>query len=262
MASYIKLYTTGNMEMAHAHNSPPEATGHPIELALDNNLDTYWKSTSTATVEVEIDLGEAKIVHCALLFIKNYKEITAGTFTRYWSDNGTAWTIVGGESLSDTSTPIRISMTGGGLTHRYWKLKITTPSHVVELAGVWWAYYYNVGKGNVLPQEDEDQFHGRASQLPGGRLAVAGFNRNRVEGFRRRYLIKSGDADFTDLRNAFLDSRGVRHPLIMNEGSAQADARVVRFVYDIFVNRLATLQVYDAQMSLGGVPYIDDGDSY
>ena len=244
------------------HNSPPEATGHPAELALDNNLDTYWKSTSTANVEFQIDLGEAKTVDVILLFIKNYKEINVGIFTYYWSDNGSAWTSVSGATLADATTPIRIKTTGLGLSHRYWKIAMTSLSFVTELASIWWGSYYDIAHGNVLPQMDEDQFHGREIQLPGGRFAVAGLNRNRTENFNRRYLIKSGDADFTDLRNAFQDSCGLRHPLVMNEGAVQADARVVRFAADIFANRLTALQVYDVQIRLEGVPYIDDGDSY
>lgn len=263
MPSSIKLYTTGNMDAAHMDNSPSEATGHPVELALDNNLDTYWKSTSTADVEFENDLSEAKTVGCVLLFIRNYKEITNGQYNYYWSDNGTAWTVVSGQVLTDANTPIRIITGGLPLTHRYWKLKFySSLSHVVELAGVWWGSYYNIAQGNLLPQGDEDQFYNRVGRLAGGRLAVAGINRNLVENPSRRYHVKAG-TPYSNMLSAFRDSRGIRHLLVMNEGATQATARVVRFADDILPYPIVGYSgLHEVEIGLRGVPYIDDGDSY
>lgn len=267
MPSSIKLYTTGNMEAAHMHNSPPEATGHPAESALDNNLDTYWEPTTTAKQYFIIDLGSAKQVDCALLFVKNYTTFGDNTdIGCYWSDNGSDWTgIQNFPTVKDTATPIRINTDGfSGLSaHRYWRLVIGDPmDEVIKLAGVWWGSYYDIDQGNVLPQEDEDQFHNRVSQLPGGRLAVAGINRNQTENFYRRYLIKSGDSSLDDLRNAHQDSRGIRHLLVINEGTVQNEARIVRFAEDTFPRPIRARELYDIEMRFEGIPYIDDGDSY
>lgn len=262
MASSIKLHTTGNMEAAHAHNSPPEATGHPIELSLDNNLDTYWKSTSTASVSVQIDLNEAKSVDCILMFFKNYGDISSGTAEVKWSDNGSDWTFVSGTSnLTDTATPIRIRTTGLGLSHRYWQLTIVSPSHIVELAGLWWGRLFTVSQGNEYPEEDADRFYNNVAQLPGGRLGIAGVNKNSSRLIGRNYLI-SGSTDFNYIANAFGDSDGRRFPLVLNEGASQSDAFVVRFASDDFNRRQIDYLFYEVGVQFMQVPFIDDGDLY
>jgi len=263
VVSSLDLHTTGNMEAAVMHYTPPEASGHPAEFMLDNNLDTYWKSTSTATVALSIDLTKTKTVGCLLLFFKNYKEISAGTLQCWWSDNGSTWYVVSGTTnLTDTSTPIRIRTTGLGLTHRYWRATIVNPSHVVELAGIWFGSYYNVAQGNVLPQMDEDQFYNRVSQLPGGRVAVTGINRNHTENPSRRYLVKTG-TPYSNMLSAFQDSRGIRHLLIVNEGATQGDARIVRFADDVMPRPIVGYDgLYEIEIGLRGVPYVDNGDTF
>lgn len=264
MASSIKLYTTGNMEAAKVHNVTSEATGHPAENAIDNNLDTYWKPTSVATNDIDIDLGEAKAIDVALGFIKNYKsDFGTATFSIYWSDNGSDWNFISGAPLlTDITTPIRIR-SFSSITHRYWRLRISSStSAIAQISGIWFGSYYNIDQGNVLPQGDEDQFYNHVSQLPGGRLTVAGINRNYVENPSRRYLIKTG-TPYTNLLSAFQDSRGRRHLLVMNEGATQTDARVVRFADDILPHPTVGYDgLYEIEIGLRGMPYIDDGDSY
>ena len=265
MPSSIKLYTSGKMEAAKVHAVTSEATGYPAENAIDNNLDTYWKPTTTATQYYAIDLGSAKQVDGAILFIKNYKTFgdSPAAIGCYWSDNGSDWTGISNfPTLKDITTPIRINTTSFELTHRYWRIAIGDQDEVIKLAGIWWGSYYNIDQGNVLPQGDEDQFYNRVSQLPGGRLAVAGINRNYVENPSRRYLIKTG-TPYSNLLSAFQDSRGIRHLLVMNEGATQGDARVVRFADDILPRPTVGYDgLYEIEIGLRGVPYIDDGDSY
>ena len=252
------------MEAAIVQNSPTEATGHPKEMMLDNNLDTYWEPTTAGDPHViEIDLGEAKTVDVMLFCIKNYKEISTGSIDRYWSDNGSSWTFVsGGPSLVDTATPIRINTTNLGLSHRYWKFDIAGQSHAVKVAAIWWGSYFNIAQGNVLPQGDEDQFFNRVGRLAGGRLAVAGINRNHVENPSRRYLVKTG-TPYSNMLSAFQDSRGIRHLLIMNEGATVADARVVRFADNVLPHPTVGYDgLYEVGIALRGVPYVDNGDTF
>ena len=263
MASSLKLYVTGLiMEDAVCTAASDEASGHPKELVYDNNLDTYWKPIGDTLDQVTFDMTKVIYTNAICVFLKNYKSFTAGTMKVYYSDNGSTWYAIGGNpNLADSTTPLRIYDYTFG-SHRYWRLWFQNYSHVPEVAAVWWARIYTINLGDVLPEEDGEQFYNRMIQLPGGRLAVPGFNRNLIEHFNRRYLIKSGNADLTDLRDTFQASFGRRSPLVMNEGAAQANARVVRFADDIFVRRLADHQVYEAQIRLEGIPYIDDGVSY
>ena len=250
------------MEKAVCTLATSEATGHPKENLIDNNLDTYWKPTSTGDQNIDIDLGELRWVSHVILFVKNYTEIAAGDYDVWYSDNGSTWYILAANhTLVDTSTPIRIS-TDFYARHRYWRIIFDNMAQIIKVAGVWWGRYYNIEQGNVLPQGDEDQFYNRVGQLPGGRLAVAGINRNYVENLSRRYLIKTG-TPYSNLLSAFRDSRGIRHLLVMNEGATQADAQVVRFADDILPRPIVGYSgLHEIEIGLRGVPYIDDGDSY
>lgn len=262
MPSSIKLYTTGSMDKAVCTAADAAATGHPKENMVDDNLDTYYKPTIGGDTWVTLDFGESESVSVFIVFFKNYKSIADGDVIARWSDNGSSWTYHYPSSISavDTSTPLRIS-SWTAISHRWWGLKFN-PSIVIEVAGIWFGQLFDIDQGNVLPQEDEDQFYNRVSQLPGGRLAVAGINRNRVENVGRRYLIQSSDGNFDELRNAYQDSRGRRHPLVINEGAAQNNARIVRFAEDTFPRPIRARELYEIEIRLQGVPYIDDGDSY
>ena len=56
MSAAAKFYSVRPMDFATA-TADTEATGHAIEKAVDNNLDTHWAASSTATEEVAFDLG-------------------------------------------------------------------------------------------------------------------------------------------------------------------------------------------------------------
>lgn len=261
MPSSIKLYTTRNMEKARCTLATSQATGHPKENLVDNNLDTYWKPTSTLDQSINIDLGELRWVSHVVVFIKNYTEIAAGDYDVWYSDNGSTWYILAANhTLIDTSTPIRIS-TDFYARHRYWRIVFDNMAQIIKVAGVWWCRYYNIAQGNEYPEADADRFYNRAAQLPGGRLGIAGINRNSSRLISRRYLF-SGVAEFNKLRTAFLDSAGRRSPLVLNEGSDQSDARLVHFANDEFAENGTDYQVFQPSVSFIELPYIDDGDSY
>ena len=252
------------MEAAHMHNSPSEVTGHPAENALDNNPDTYWQPTSTNIQYFDIDLGSAKTVGCVLLFVKNYKTFgdSPAAIGCYWSDNGSSWNGISNfPTVKDISTPIRINTTSFGSSHRYWRIAILDQDEVIKLAGIWWGSYYNIAQGNEYPEADADRFYNRAAQLPGGRLGIVGINKNSSRLISRQYLF-SRLTEFNELRSAFLDSAGRRVPLVLNEGSAQSDALLVRFANDEFAENETDYQLFQPSVSFIELPYIDDGDSY
>lgn len=56
MSSSISIQTMQAMIKAVVDSATSEATGYPKEQLVDNNPDTYWKPTSTANQDIEIDL--------------------------------------------------------------------------------------------------------------------------------------------------------------------------------------------------------------
>lgn len=52
-----KIYSIEPLDFAFADSITSEATGHPIEKALDHNLDTFWQATSTDQQDIVLDLN-------------------------------------------------------------------------------------------------------------------------------------------------------------------------------------------------------------
>ena len=261
MSSLLKLYTTGSMEKAVCLNATSEAAGYPKENVLDNNLDTYWKPTSSGDKWIDFDLGEDQLIAMFIVFFKNYKSITDGGITARWSDNGSDWTYqTPGLDAADITTPLRVHK-WTAISHRWWSLKIAVTSVIIEVAGIWFGQLFDINQGNEYPEADVDRFYNRIAQLPGGRLGIAGINRNSSRVISRNYLF-SGVTEFDKLRNAFLDSAGRRFPLVLNEGSAQSDAFLVRFANDEFAENETDYQLFQPSISFVELPYIDNGDSY
>jgi len=271
MANNIKLYTFAAMEEAHAHNSPSEASGHIIEMALDNNPDTWWQPTSTSNVEIEIDLESTHAVDTLILFIRNYTTLT-NTPTQVqvdlsYSDDGSAWTActeptdkaIGGL----TAGPLRIESitTGNGVSHRYWKVGITDQNEVIELAGLWLANEYDLGQGDEWPEYDEDVFHTRIAKIGGGRQVTSRINRRSHKILSRRFHFYNSTT-FGYLRSAHQDSWGEGTPLILQEGSTYDDALLVKFGSDIINQRQYQDELYRPIVIFEELPYIDDGDLY
>jgi hypothetical protein len=250
------------MEKAKCIYATSEAAGYPKENVLDGNLDTYWKPTSSGDKWINFDLGDSKSVSMFTVFFKNYKSISNGSIAARYSDNGTTWTYLSGFAIvaTDTATPLRLK-TCTAVSHRWWSLKFSVTSVVIEVAGVWFGSYYNIAQGNEYPEADADRFYNKATLLPGGRLGIAGINKNPSRLISRQYLF-SGLTEFNKLRNAFLDSAGRRFPLVLNEGSSQSDAHLVRFANDEFAENETDHQLFQPSISFVELPYIDDGDSY
>lgn len=54
--SFNNAYTMGAQQFVGIDTVTSEATDHDIEFAFDHNLDSYWKPTSTANQNIELDL--------------------------------------------------------------------------------------------------------------------------------------------------------------------------------------------------------------
>jgi len=266
MADSTTLYTTGPMRKAIFHFDPTsEATGFPKENMVDNNLDTVWKATSTSSQVFELDCGSTVSADAIILFIKNYDTISSGTYAIEGSANGSTYTGIDASiALTDTLGPMRITdFTSGAQSYRYWKVSIVVPSHVVELAACWIAQKHTLSVGNQIPENDSDRFINRSMQAAGGRQFVKGSSQESIRILPRTYMLVDGTTwTSTELYLAHQDSRGTRHPVIVQEGSVQTDALVCRFMSDELSKKQIDFNTYNPSVGFIEIPYIRAGESY
>lgn len=261
----MKLYETSVMLGAHVHAVSSEATGYPAENTIDNNLDTFWKATGTGGSQtIDLDLGEVKMVSACVMFLKNYTTLSNLTIGLYRSSDGSGYTgVMNMPTGNDTTTPIRIGDFSSPQSYRYWRFLISSGvSEVVEVAAVWWCVKYTTAVGPRPPVIDGVKANVDVSKLPGGRRGAKAVNNLNQRYLERQYRFTS-TTDRNTLRTPIRASQGYRHPIIINEGSAQNEAIICHVDADEFEDaRTDFATVYDGAIRLIEIPYIDDGDVY
>jgi len=270
MAADISLYTIAQMEASIVSSITSEASGYPKENLLDNNLDTYWKPTSTANQLINLDLASILGVYALLIFLKNYDAITAGCGVYIYGSNNLAdWyqidingdgsqTVIGGKTLG----PLRIiDYPSPPISYRYWRILLNAQNVVAQIAGIWYCTKYSLGQGNQWPENDLDRFYNLFLPNQSGRDHFISINKKRNLLSPRSYIF-DGTTAFDKLRTAFNNSRGRLWPLIIQEGDSYDDARVVRFSSDEFGHAEYQSDLYRSEITFTDIPYIEPGDTY
>lgn len=268
MADSVKLYTTGNMKAAIMASAPDAATGYPVTNILDNNPDTWWKSSDgTANRDLEIDLGSAKTVDALIVWVHNYTAMTnaRGIELSYSDDDSTYTFISGSSALVDTAGPIRIRTSGlpTASPHRYWRIRINADAggQIPEISGVWLCQLFSPSVGNQYPEPDEDVAYNRYEESESGRAFVAGINSQPGVEFTRQFAFYSA-ADATELRNAWLDCIGRRYPLFLHEDTTQTNAVFCRFMEDRYNRARMGYLEYRPTVRFKSIPWIPAGEVF
>jgi hypothetical protein len=81
-----------------------EATGYPIDNALDWLTYDYWRPTSTASQTVEVALGSAEACDYFGLAAHNFSESQPTIYFEYW--DGAAWVECIGPAQQTTDAPV------------------------------------------------------------------------------------------------------------------------------------------------------------
>lgn len=264
MAQSFKFFTTGVMRTATAQFVTSEVSGHEIEFALDNNLDTYWEPTSVAGQTVELDFGEDVTLSALIVFVNNY---TASWTTEgidvAWSDNGSSWTFFTGSLLfATTLNDFGVGVLAPGFvgTHRYWRLAIFGLVVIPKFGQIFLCTEHEIDTGNIYPELNEKDYAIKKQMGPGGRTLKRIINRIPIETFGRTWLL-SGDADRDKLEAIWDDTGGHALPLIMQEEGG--DARIVEIVAPQRFNaNKIQHQLYRPTITFRTLPYIEDGENF
>lgn len=244
--------------------TPDEPAGFPKQNLVDLNPDTYWKpSSATAIRRIHIDLTTAKDVDAMVALWNNNDNANHGsdTYSVSSSTDDITYTSRGTGSLGEVTydNPILIKDISQ-INARYWRFEFDPVNFTFNFGEVWACRKFTISQGAEWPENDIERYHNRAVFGPGGRGFVQAVNSNKVEEFSRTYQLDQTKMNF--LRDAFNDSRGSRFPLILQEGSINYYARIVRFAQDELDENQIDYQLYRPTVRFVGVPYIPSGSSY
>ena len=261
MASAVSLYTLGPMFRAVCLSATSEAVGFPKENLMDFNPDTYWKATSAALQQIVIDLGSAKNITALVVWVNNYSgNQTTTTYELFSSPDNAVYTSRGTGNFGELASQPIIIKDISVQTFRYWRFDFDASATAGQISGIWWCQKFTISQGNEWPENDLQIYHNRSFMSYGGRSIVQAINSNKVEQFGRTYQLD--DAKMTVLKNAFIDSAGTRLPVILQEGAANADARLVRFGEDSLDENQFEYQLYRPTIRFITMPYIADGANF
>jgi hypothetical protein len=264
MSSTVDFYTCGPNARVEVEAATSEATYYQKEYAVDNNPDTAWRPTSTATQTLEVDLQEVISCDAYAVWIPNYTTaFGANDFTVNYSDDDISYIdTLSDHAVADTAGPIRIKeFSGGSQSHRWWQLILPVVSNVVYIGGFWLLKKYTVSQGNEYPHDDTPQYNNSISHGHGGRRFVHAINKEAHWRFNRRYLL-DGTTEHDAIMNVYNDCRGRRWPLFVQEGATQNDAKFCYLNSDFMPPNESGYQIYDMTMRFRQIPYIRAGDSY
>lgn len=241
-----------------------EATDHEIEFALDYNLNTFWKATTTANQDIILDFGVAVPIDGMAFFLRNYKAAFVLDIGLLWySDNGTSWTIwPQAQLIFNTVNAFGVTLNAGDSTktHRYWKISTRDATTIPEIAQILLFKKITVPQANILPELNERSYFSKVLVGAGGRMHKRQVNRNRIETFGRTWLLK-GNADRDKLASMWDDSRGHSLPLVMQEDSSPA--RFVEIVApQTFNDNQLSFELYRPTITFRTLPFIVDGEAF
>lgn len=220
MASSIKLYTTGSlMADATIEATSGHAFYHGEEFLLDNYPDTYWEQSAVGAFNIDIDLGSAKAVDGIAFTLRNANQYSTLIYWQaYYSDDASSWTQIGTNKLfassGATHTPVRSAFDYSGSTHRYWRITCdTTGTYVAKISNIWLVKYYPILQGSEYPASEVINFNNQIiSPMSAAQYSIAKNHNKYIE--RKYSFVFVNSTDWTNLKNAFIDSCGSRWPFI------------------------------------------------
>lgn len=234
------------MALAKSTAVTSEATGYPIENAIDLNPNTFWRATSTAEQTIDIDLQSAKQVDAVGLWLKDYADHSAAAnynLQTSYSSNGIDYSAVFGEYQSwHPDVMVKVFDFAAAKTYRYWRIYVEPVSGaVMDISGLCLFRKFSIARGNDYPEDDAATFINTATQTVIGNDFVSGVSPNPISIFSRTWML-SGTTYWTALSGAFSDSCGNRYPLVIGENSTY---KIVRFGQDQLPKNEIDYQVYN-----------------
>jgi hypothetical protein len=251
------------MRRPEIHSVTSEADGHPIEMAFDWNLDTYWEPTTTGVNAIIVDLQAAYDIDGLALFLRNYNTNFASEAVELsYSDDGSAWTIVSAWNIMTygaVGQPLKVFPVITQSAHRYWRVTFGgTITQKVQVAAIILYNKSTISQGNQDPETDDIEYVVDVLAEDGLPTLKHRVNKLPVRRFIRTWRFVS-DADFQVLQQVVADCLGSGRPLILGEDSAYY---LVEIIDDNFDQAKIGAGEYLPTVTFQTLPYNGDGDGY
>jgi hypothetical protein len=120
---------------------------------------------------------------------------------------------------------------------------------------------WDLGQGNVWPENDALKYINQEILTGGKKKYRVGIRSKGFQDIPRQFLFVNDDK-FDKLYSAYEDSLGSRLPVILQEGTAFNEARLVNFSADSFSQAKEESSVYKPFVTFEEVPYIPDGKAF
>lgn len=263
MPASCDIHTAHAMRKLEIESITSEASHHPIEMAFDWNLDTYWQPTSTAYQTLIIDLQSAFDIDGLALFVRNYKtDFAAESVALAYSDNGSTWYGAGTwviMTYGSTTEPIKLFPTITESAHRWWRLIFGgTITQIIQVAQVILFNKTTIDVGNQFPEPDAQEYPVDVQNISGRMTMKRRAGRIKMQTFNRSWLL-SDATDFHLLQTVIDRSLISGRPMILVENSSRY---LVEIDLATFSPNKTNFAEYRPNLTFTMIPYTEDGEGY
>jgi hypothetical protein len=123
----------------------------PLARIANRNITDLFKCTAAETTEIQVDQGATGNIAIAACIIASGHNLDGETIDIQYSDDAAIWN----DAVTQfTGTAGHIIQTFTESTHRYWRVKITTPANAVEITEIFFSPIYTWETDPVYPLSD------------------------------------------------------------------------------------------------------------
>lgn len=221
---------------------------HEPKYALDNDLNTYWRPSSTLNHSLYLKFDEAQLVDAFAFWIHNYNEGFGGDkkWQLAYSVDGFEYRTFGNKPFSESrnaGVPLVAFKFETPVTARYWILSLVSfgdPGEnpealpvgpIMEIGGVWLMRDYSLPYDNQYPESGRFEWGNDAAIARSG----SGYQERRFRGHvkisdKEYVFVQQAHSDL--LLNAFKASKGGLLPIAFKSDYDSIDWILCRFTSD------------------------------
>ena len=270
MAINTDIFTIAGQRNANIAYASSTVSGRDKQYAFDQNLNTWWEPTSTATQDLIVDLQTAQPIEAFAVFVRNFdtdlKNSGSALIELNYSDTGilgpwTAWPAV--DILLDTyqtvGDPLLISPNDTAETHRYWQFVFSGFDPVIQVAHLFLYQKRTISAQDLYPHNDQRIQAQDIQRGPGGRLLRSPRNVLPVWKRRRSWLTQTA-ADITALENVHEEAGGREQIIIFRPNGETPE--VVELRDKRFMPNQIMQGVYRPSINIRTIPFAEAGSVF
>lgn len=266
----LNFYSVSCMDQLENTAVTSEATGFEIENAMDWNLNTYWKPTSTANQTIRFDLQSAFSLTGCGLWIHNYNTIHGPDgdpdLAVDYSDNDVDWSsfmsatgFISFEAGTYMNDGLLLVKGLPAASHQYWRFVFSDMATTIEISQFFLLGTHAITQNSNYPRMEPKTYANQSSILRNRRRLASAGNSTTVTSFNRTWRLF--DSSIKDALEAAYDgSFGDLLPIIIEES---AGAQKLVYILSPTFNAIEReYEVWDLTLNFSDVPFVPDGSAF